>query len=204
MGFSYLRNRRADGTLNKTWLIQRLNVPFNTGNALLDANTFAFGGGLVNGGLSKDAMNLLRPIFSFDYMGAAEFEFGAVPEALNVIARAADKGKLVAHSFEFDKSQIQKDWSKDAKQPTGTATIYVLCVKGDEEEIESRITKWASERYNGDLKETTNLAQVLDTGHKHHDLFRTRGWLELSNGFMFFADYDMFKATANLFGVKVD
>lgn len=57
--------------LKQTYLVQRLNRPTNGYD-----NPFSFGGGLKNGGLSEDAMKLLRPIFSFDYMGSAEFEFG--------------------------------------------------------------------------------------------------------------------------------
>lgn len=203
MGFSYLRPRDTKGELNKTWLIQRLNMPFKmkVGNTEIADNPFAFGGGLRNGGLSSEAMGLLRDIFTFDYMGAAEFEFGSVPEALDVLAKAAIKGNLVAHTFEFDKSNIEKDWRKGAVQATGTATFYVLCQKGDEAEIERRITEWASKRYNSDLKETTQLANVLDPQGWDS---RTRGWLELNNGFMFFTDEEMFSKTAELFGVKVD
>jgi hypothetical protein len=67
--------------LNNTWLIQRLEKSHGNYD-----NPFSFGGGLKNGGLSPDAMNLLRPIFSFDYMGSAEFEFGAIPKSLKYMA----------------------------------------------------------------------------------------------------------------------
>ena len=58
----------------RPYLIQRLEKSKNY------VNPFSFGGGLVNGGLSKDAMSLLKPIFSFDYMGSAEFDFGVLPK----------------------------------------------------------------------------------------------------------------------------
>ena len=71
--------------MKRTYLIQRLEKPrtLKIAGVELKDNPFSFGGGLRNGGLSKDATDLLRPLFSFDYMGAAEFEFGAVPEALS-------------------------------------------------------------------------------------------------------------------------
>lgn len=47
-----------------------------------DIPPFAFGGGKVNGGISPDVMKLLNKVFSFDYMGSAEFEWGAVPTAI--------------------------------------------------------------------------------------------------------------------------
>lgn len=69
--------------LKNTCLIQRLLKP----NKSSLSNIFNFGGGLKNGGLSDDAISMLNPIFSFDYMGSAEFEFGAIPEFFQVIAK---------------------------------------------------------------------------------------------------------------------
>lgn len=59
--------------LEQTWLIQRLNKPYPRKDSI--GEIFSFGGGLKNGGLSDNAMALLRPIFSFEYMGAAEFDY---------------------------------------------------------------------------------------------------------------------------------
>ncbi len=58
-------------TMRDSWLIQRLKPAYPGLVQLWVDNPFAFGGGLRNGGLSGEAMNLLRGIFSFDYMGAA-------------------------------------------------------------------------------------------------------------------------------------
>jgi hypothetical protein len=80
---------------HSSYLIQRLEEPWG-GMAQFKDNPFSFGGGLRNGGLSQEAMDLIRGIWSFDYMGSAEFEFGAVPEALNAIANCTT---LEAFSF---------------------------------------------------------------------------------------------------------
>ena len=45
-----------------------------------------------NGGLSNEAMDLIRGIWSFDYMGASEFEWGAIPKALGEIAKLKPDG----------------------------------------------------------------------------------------------------------------
>lgn len=204
MGFEYIRPHSE--TLAHTWLIQRLNKPSKGFGPLGVDNPFSFGGGLLNGGLSKDAMNLLRDIFSFDYMGAAEFEFGSVPAALSRIAEHATpskvkkKSNLVAHSFEFDKANIEKNWKKDSVQATGVATIYVLCHKDHVSQVEELITKLASERFNSELKESTRLASALDPQNDWDT--KVGGWLELNNGFMFFVDEEMFNKTADLFGIK--
>jgi hypothetical protein len=70
--------------MKDSYLIQRLHKPesWRIKGKVLD-NAFSFGGGLKNGGLTTKALDLLRDIFSFDYMCAAEFEFGAVPAALS-------------------------------------------------------------------------------------------------------------------------
>lgn len=62
--------------LSSSFLVQRLHKPAKW-------SPFAFGGGLKNGGLSDEAVSVLESIFSPDYMGAAEYEFGVLPEALN-------------------------------------------------------------------------------------------------------------------------
>jgi hypothetical protein len=201
--------RRKDGEMNQSNLIQRLEAPwFRT---LPDGsradNPFNFGGGLKNGGLSEDAMKLLRDIFSFDYMGAAEFEFGAVPEALQLIAQKSGKGELVAFSIlpkDKDVGPIYAKRGENDKPPLAFDTIYVICGNGDEAEVERRIRlaakgKEGYYRKPGDLslKEPTRLASVL----RGEEFAKTRGWLELDNGFFFFVDKDMYEKTAKLFGV---
>ena len=104
-------------SLKESWLIQRLERPrtFKVQGKAVD-NPFSFGGGYKNGGLTDEAMDLIRPIMSFDYMGAAEFEFGAVPETLSKIARQDD---LVAWSFSVTKAN--RGWDK--KRTSGPRTL---------------------------------------------------------------------------------
>jgi hypothetical protein len=76
------------------YLVQRLQRPYKGKEGGLikdDPNIFSFGGGFKNGGLSKQAMDIFKELFRFDYMGAAEFEFGAVPKAFQAIAQNAEK-----------------------------------------------------------------------------------------------------------------
>lgn len=197
--------------MERSWLVQRLETPFGgmLGGGIKD-NPFSFGGGYKNGGLSDNAMNLLRDIFSFDYMGAAEFEFGAVPKALGEIAKLADKKKLRAFTIQIPYSDIPdtsySEWRKDSKKrpaPEGTATIHALCAKGDVDEVQGRIRAWAAEGYRNDLKEGTLLARVLRPPEPDEYPSRVAGWLELDNGFMFFTSEEMWRKTCELFGVKV-
>lgn len=187
--------------MKRSWLVQRLDPPAAGFFAQLGKdNPFAFGGGLKNGGLADKAMDLLRGIFSFDYMGAAEFEFGAVPEALDGLAKAK---KLAAFDFTFPLAKVAKPWTarKKAAAPSGDATVYVICRPGDESEVTARIKGWAGGGYGDGLKEGTRLAAVLRPADDYTP--RTCGWLELDNGFFFFTDRTMWEQTAALFSVKV-
>lgn len=185
--------------LNRSWLVQRLKKPHGTSIFGKD-NPFAFGGGLRNGGLSDEAMSLLRDVFAFDYMGSAEFEFGAVPDALNGLARHQDR--LVALVIEVDLATVPAGWRapKDAPEPTGSALIYALCRAEHSSDVSARIYSWTTERFPR-LKEALHLARTLRPQDEWDG--RTCGWLKLDNGFMFFTDRDMWEKTCTLFGVDV-
>lgn len=179
--------------MERSWLVQRLQKPAGARD-----NPFSFGGGLRNGGLSDEAMGLLRGLFSFDYMGAAEFEFGAVPEALQRMAKAA--GELAAFSFSITLADVEKPWRDKGPVPDGDATVYVLCRAEWRQDVEARIRGWASGT-GEKLKESTQLASSLRPVEEWHS--RIVGWLELTNGFMFFTDRAMWEGASKLFGVEL-
>lgn len=178
--------------MKESYLVQRLRKPYGRDNP------FSFGGGLHNGGLSDEAMDLLRGIFSFDYMGASEFEFGAVPKALQEIARNSNEYQV--YSFTIPLKKVAKSWRDKSKvNPVGDATIYVICKKDYFGEVKDRIIEWATGPYNSNLKEQTMLSNTLrpDGDWAPGNL----GWLELDNGFFFFTDKEMWEKTSALFGL---
>lgn len=181
--------------MKQSWLIQRLEKPRRPG-LLGPDNPFAFGGGLVNGGLSSEAMSLLRGIFSFDYMGAAEFEWGAVPKALQALA----SDQLVAESLTIPLATVARDFRDKGPDPEGEGTIYVLCRREHLDGVKERIKALAAEGYKADLKEPANLASTLRPVNEWDG--RVVGWLELDNGFFFSTDREMWSATSHLFGVQ--
>ena len=160
--------------MQRSFLIQRLTAPSRV------ANPFSFGGGLHNGGLSADAMSLLSQIFSFDYMGAAEFEWGAVPEALQGMAKDAEQ--LIAY--------LHQD-----------LPVSVICRSSAADEVDRRIFDWATTEFVEGVKEQPRLFAALTPRNEYDS--RYKGWLELSNGFFFFTDRDMWAKTAVLFGLEV-
>ena len=153
-------------------LIQRLGKPYGR------PNPFSFGGGLANGGLSQQSANYLSGIFSFDYMGSAEFEWGTVPAAFKFIAEQSSQNKMVT-------GQING--------------VYYICPTSYENGVKVTITNLLDdERQSFRLKEYCGLADHFN-GRGNTETF---GWVELDNGFMFFVDQDMFEQTKKLFGIS--
>lgn len=188
--------------MNRTYLIQRLEKPLNPPEGHLlhgKDNPFVFGGGLNNGGLSKEAMEMLRPIFSFDYMGAAEFEFGEVPKALSKIAQGAQD--LVRGEVRVPNEKMSMmAWEKRMFQPLpkdGEVIVYILCRKEHLEYVQELVRDLIASKVL--LKEDTLLRESVMT-RKDGDMFNKRicGWLELDNGFFFFTDKEMFEKTTAL------
>jgi hypothetical protein len=178
----------------RTHLIQRLEKPLESESKLFNdlRDSLAFGGGLVNGGLNNDAMKLLRPVFRFDYMGSAEFEFGAVPQTL-------------ASIFEYSKRRLLKKPEAVVGNVKLKKPVYYICRKEDEKEVIERIEILGIKGDLGDkggnkisLKESCNLKESLN----REDWSQAVGWIELDNDFMFFIDEEMFNKTLKLFGLK--
>jgi len=171
--------------MEKSRLVQRLKKPTGC------YNPFSFGSGLKNGGLTQDAFDQLNKIFSFDLMGAAEFEFGAIPKALE---------KMFDNKSDFVKGFITVNW-KTTRWKTGEAIkgkdkVYFLCHKEQRKEVKRRITSWATgNNISGLPKCSVSLDYSFDSNF-------CQGWLELDNGFFFFIDKEMWKNTNKLFGVK--
>jgi hypothetical protein len=170
--------------MKHTWLIQRLKQPerpWKVGDNIVKDNPFSFGGGVKNGGLSDKAMDLIRDIFSFDYMGAAEFEWGAVPAAILFIGEQSLKHNLIASRTECHKDEI----------------VFYICPTEYRTEVINRIHDIREDKLQ--LCEWAGLNYYFDD--KKYTPKNTVGWLELDNGFMFFVDRIMFDKTCKLFGI---
>lgn len=169
--------------MEKSYLIQRLKKP-------IDYTPISFGGG-GNGGISKDNMKILSKVFSFDYMGAAEFEFGVVPKALN---------KMIESASDFVKGSMTVHWQalrwKTRKMVKGDSKVYFFCHKDHKKEVKARIAGWAmGNNISGYPKCGVRLRDSFDD-HSYH------GWLELDNGFFFFTDKTMWENTCGLFNIS--
>jgi len=199
--------------VNETHLIQRLTAPsLRDGVAIM--NPFSFGGG--GGRLSPQALELLLPVFSFDYMGAAEYEFGAVPEALSMVFETAKAEKLFFATLDIKVKEIKKRDPLRDETPRAwkSCPVYIIGNSNDQEEISRRVHLLA-----------TNEMGCMDEGRKKPpEGMRVRdsvqldrfiafeptcdrspiGWLELNNGFFFSVDRVMTEKFAKLFGLLIE
>lgn len=158
--------------MNRVWLVQRLEVPYDG----YENNPFSFGGGLPNGGIKESLMAVIKYIFSFSYMGSAEFEWGAVPSAL----KALHTHKSLIN-FKLDNG------------------LYVICPS----EIKEDLTKWLNaiyeDEYTYPLKETLQFNRALISDSN------IGGWLKIERDdyckepFMFFINKTMYNKTCQLF-----
>lgn len=207
MTFDTMRRPNPKDPIRDTRLVQRLSKPFSGFGPLKD-NPFSFGGGLRNGGLSEKGMAAVRDIFSFDYMGAAEFEWGIVPATLSALVE--NRKSLIAITTTFPYKDVALPYNFPAdKVPEGKATVYVLAYRDDLFEVGRRIRSWAknesptSVEWDGkmNLKEPTRLNSSLLLDEEYPS--DVCGWLECDNGFFFFTDREMWERTAALFNVEV-
>lgn len=187
--------------MKRSYLIQRLKAPDSTTFGKI-RKSISFGGGLKNGGLCDEAMKLIDEIWSFDYMGSAEFEFGAIPKAL---AQIADNQKqLICNSVVLHYEFRSYRWSEDIdKEHKGNGRVYYICHKEQQKEVKTRLSRWALDRSHGlhSTKEPILLDKSM-AGCKGKHEYPVLGWLELDNGFMFFTDETMWRNTCQLFEIK--
>lgn len=156
-----------------TRLVQRLKAPNYRIVDGVKKDIHAFGGGDKNGGLTEEHMSVLREIFSFDYMGAAEFEYGNVASAVCKLVDDGLKGLLI-------KGKIKK----------GSDRIFYICPEWMKVEVVKRIKKLRDGKYkNIDLKAHCGLKEHFESKYPFDKVIV--GWLELDNGFMFFTDEAM-------------
>ena len=172
------RELRLNGDLGKSYLIQRIEKPWKR-NGEVVTNPFSFGGGLRNGGLSEEAFVILRDIMAFDYMGSAEFEFGAVPRTFQFLAKQSSANNLATGFVRC-----------------GDKDVYYISPKPYESGVRERITKLYQDEHQFRLKEGCWLRSSLD-GDKYRE--KIVGWLELDNGFAFFTDREMYESVSRLF-----
>jgi hypothetical protein len=140
-------------------------------------NPFAFGGGYRNGGLSQELSDAISAFASFDYMGAAEYEFGELPKAM---------GNLFESKREYFELKLKNK------------PVYVMAPEGKKEDITKALKNLArATRSSEETRDYTGFQANLkgETGYGAD----TCGWIDLTNNFMFFTDLEMYEGFKNLY-----
>lgn len=207
------------------YLIQRLNKPLGDSKNILSQvhSTLSFGGGLIRGGFKKETWDMITKLFTFDYMGSSEFEWGKVPESFSEIYK--NISSYISFEMIF-KGKSYQEWIRPAKRkklvdfPAREVVVYVLCHK----EFEINVKEYLALLRKGDygnkeihLKEGTwfkdrmfpeeawnweSDVKVKKVPVKYISDERLKGWIDLDNHYMFFIDKDMFENTKKLFNIK--
>lgn len=191
--------------IRQPYLIQRMKQPYPSGNSIL-ASAFTFGCGYKNGGLSDDAFKLLSEIWRYDYMGSAEFEFGALPKSFQYIAKNIDNyttGRIDVTAMYEDWSSRAQGKTRQERKITKNAPVYYVCQKTDEQEVRVWIEKMARLDYlkkedQFRTKEYIGLDKSI-TG-QDSDII---GWHDIDNHYLFFTNEETFLKFAQLFRLKV-
>lgn len=183
----------------RTRLIQRLNSPVEASSI---PDSFSFGEGFTD-----EAFALINKLCSFDYMGASEFEFGAVPAAFKKMSKNSDN--LIAYTIgvigspyfpfrcDFGEEIDHIDFEKQQEMESQfilEGTIFVIAPKHIVPHVNDCIISLAIDELDS-VKENSELARSLFTNPKWAKDFYLDdlpvGWLELDNGFMFFKEREM-------------
>jgi len=176
--------------MKRSTLIQRCY--YNDPNLALQASLVATGGDTklpkhFLEGFSRTARQ------SFDYMGRAEFEFGALGLALRPLIEAHHH-ELIFRQIHIHPSSIRSTVHHDdelrARAPhVTTQDVYYLCLKDQAIQVKERLLLLArnDRTKNSDvsLQEPIHLSKTLKYVHdpKHVRTYET--WIEMDNGYIF-------------------
>lgn len=119
-------------------------------------------------------------------MGAAEFEFGALPESFERI-------KKNLNTYIFDKvnvTAIQNDYSGQRKKKIKkNQDVFYFCLKDNEIEVKELLKNFAdSVKHSYSSKEWIYLSESIIKEDS-----RIVGWHDIENDFLFFIDKQMFE-----------
>jgi hypothetical protein len=201
----------ANQPWNGPWLIQRLQRPRKSNGPLGDiSRCFAFGGGLKDGGINKEAYELIEKLWRFDYMGSSEFEWGAVPAALKALyeyrkAMVLDGFilRLTGPAPELRDKRFP-EYPEASKTQTKTADLMVLCHKAHRTNVIDTLERLTESDYCQEprLKDPAH-AWRCTFGQPQADVI---GGLELDSGWIYLTTEaaDSCKGLQQLYGVEIE
>ena len=195
-------------TMLRSWLVQRILQPREYRDAVDSLNMGAFtDGGLSRGGFTDEDNRKMKTIFRFDYMGAAEFEFGAVRDAMYLMLE--DGKDLVGKTIPMQYVYKPHFWEgryeggpviDEGATLTGQRNVFIIARKKHMKEVIEKLKLWACE--GPQMKEPPCFDKEM-TGRWKDELMAPVGWFEIDNGFMWFIDDNMYKGMCWLMEVPI-
>ena len=150
-------------------------------------------------GLTDEGWEVLNKIWSIQYMGAAEYEFSALPNALIAMSEIAEKGNLGVFYMEIEISKVDHyrtlvpSYRRDSKLKGEAAVVWIIGEKSKEKDYVEEIKKVAAHG-ESEFKERPLFGQTLLYDYLNGDWShwqKVEGWVDISNNFMIFVDKDM-------------
>lgn len=112
----------------------------------------------------RDDIKGIDSIFSMDYMGSAEFEWGALPASLRALTSCLDKVVLTQTSL----------------KATDGRSVFVVCFDSDQAEAVAQVEKLATERAIR-TKEHVGLERALKCDYKGYVRQDLVAWWDIDN-----------------------
>lgn len=176
-----------------------------------------------DGILNKNALRKLDSLMRNDYMGASEFEWGALGKAWTFVAqRRAD---LVPFEMQFE-GQPYQTWvipqgkvrKKLQDWPARKVNLYGFCPKEFIEEYPKMLNDWAKENYKGYFmkcyprmkdslfpEQSYSMRTYMENKDERYNPFkdnsRVVAWLDFDSPAFFTVRQGLYKEVSSLFGV---
>jgi len=188
------------------YLMQRLKPP-RPGPPGMKAAHHVFGGGLL--GLSQGAWDALDPVCTLDYMGSAEYEFGAVPAFFRAWVEQEQELDLWYFDLkpgEYEVTYLRGRKTKRPLPPVQTRRVYGIRTKdsrfsrGDIEAAFRKVALGKTHVKSGAYHtRALDPVEEWDMGHR-----AVLGWLCLEENCALFTDETMWRGFATLFGAEAE
>ena len=195
----------------KPYLVQILNQPYTVKNSELGklANAFSFGC-CGQESFGKEAMEMIGQLWSWEYMGAVEYEFGEAPKAMKKICDYVIEKEYFAGYIEIEHPESVCNehggvdvWNK--KNPKLiTSKVFILCHKLHASYVTEFIWKVANSQQRI-TRDYTNIAIALYKGEKKL-LYSSIaiGGLNLDNAFIYLTYEPSIQKMIEMFGLEVN
>jgi len=164
---------------NKEWTTPRLVARLEEATPGLGA---AFNPAVAS---RSPAIDRLRGVVEFSYMGNAEFEFGTTRDAVDHFAAYVRKNKIIPLVVPVN---LGKDKSVD---------IFVLCPR----KFQKIVPRFLSQLASGELR-TAEPTYFGETLAGQLEWPRPKGWFDLENQVLFSAERDIVEKVRNVMGIK--